>query len=613
MRLSILFDRVITIAGKVYPVELLIKNDEKVTRRVIPFIEVEVKGKETLLKVLDALEMAPGQDAKLRVEIKMPDIEGKGILRCTIEEDGKELVSSEVPIAILQKKISPLKVVFVWHHHQPPNYLPDGTLHSEWAFYHVHSGNFEMFGNKGPYSIHIDLHERHKDLKDVDNISPSLLEQWEKAVREGYKIGNNIVSKDSPKIKEINRVLNRFKELIKEGKIEPLTTMYAHSIQGFLLRLFRSNGMGEFIKRLLEWEWELGIEISERILGIRPKGGWTPEMFWDMELTEIYHKLGIRYTILCEQHFERAGGEKRTIYEPYRISDPITDSFVIVFFRDRQLSDWISFKVNYSLKEEAEKGARSFILALYDRYLKAAGGTCVIALDGENWMILPQIRRYSAYFLDKVWDFLEKSEGAFMVTTLSDVLRSYNDFKTLTYVPTGSWINLSDSQWTEGVKSELWTYAIDRTRWVAAYYYSIPDNYKDRMLRDKESPLYKAFKAIAIALDSDYYWYGDVKSQQVVIKRWADEAYKIASRQLNKIKIHSLSRLNDLVEVTLENGLNHPVSVTVEFSSDSGDRSVEEKLVLPPNSREKAYAPVSGKRIRVTLKTPPVELSRIEG
>ena len=610
MKIALLFNKVILRAGKRYPLTLSIVNERDCSEEVRPFIELEIEGKEALLKVLDPLKMAPRQKAIIKVELKVPEFEGKGVLRGVLEKNEKEIATFELPIAVTTSDRT-LNVIFVWHHHQPPDYLPDGTFHSTWAFKHVYEGGFEGFGKKGPYRVHVELHEKHEKIRDVDNLSPSLLDQWSIAISEGYKTGEELVKKDDFRIKEIKDTLIRYKRLIKEGKIEPLVTTYAHSIQGFLLKFPKSQYVQSFIRRLIKWEWEQGLEIVKEVLGVRPVGGWTPEMFWDMELIDIYKELGIKYTILCEQHFARSSGDKGSIYEPYTLVNPFTNSSITAFFRDMELSNWLSMKAECSSKEEAVRSAREFVLALYDRYRKAEGDVCVIALNGENWMTVPYAKKYSASLLDKVWEFIENSEGVLKTVTFSEYLRTVRRKRVLNYVPYGSWINLSDEQWTAHGKIKLWKYSLERLKWVAAYYNSLREEEREKMLRDERTPLFKAFKAAAIALDSDYYWYGELKEKQQVIREWADEAYRIALEQLRKVRIVSFSKTKDTIIVTLENELSHPVRVVLRSIGDDDNELMMLTITLTPHAQEKAHIPVRGLK-RVILSIPPINLSSIE-
>jgi len=592
MKLYPVFDFVILTSNEKYPIELIIENDEEKDIEVIPLIELEIENKTRMITVLEKTTIKSLGRERIQFVMKVPETEGVGELHFILEHEGRDIIRKSRPIAIVKKLChEPLYVVFVWHHHQAPNFLPNGTIHSPWAFKYVYEGSFFDFSNGGPYNVHVQLHRKHPKIKDVDHLSPSLLEQWD-------MILNNQASFEgvfeNEKFSMINETLNGFRKLVRSRKIELLGSMYAHTIQGFLIRLFTLKGFRKFIRELLEWEWIEGLALSRRIMGQRPKGAWTPEMFWSMELLSIYSKVGIKYTVLCEQHFRKAGGEKDTIYEPYILEDYISGDSLIVFFRDLELSDWISFNADFKDDEEADIAARKFIVELFKRYLKNHGKICVIALDGENWMVIPTLKKYSAYFLDRVWKYIESSKGIFETTTFNEYLKEHSADKRLNYVPYGSWILLSDKQWTRGVKDDLWNYVLEKTPWVEAYYRIIPEKIRYELIHNERTPVYRMLKAFSIALDSDYYWYGEEKVYQDAVKKWSEEAYKIAKSQLEKIRSRILEERNSVAVIELENNLDHEVELTIFLKcGDVVNRSIN--VLIPSHSTECVYIPILGK------------------
>lgn len=612
MRVRLEFDEVVLIGGRSYPIRIALFNDSEKTYLVRPLIELEIEGKVHFLGVFEQVSLEPRGESVLEASMRAPMVDGEGAIRAVVEMGGRDVAedSKKVGIVSSYEKRDPLKISFVWHHHQAPNFLPGGKVHDPWAYVHVIKGNFQGFKEGGPYSVHLQLHHRHPRIVDVDNLSPSLLDQW-------YRYGKDLeapeelrgISED--KLKMIEEMVHGYRALIKKGRIEPLTSMYAHTIQGFIIKLFRQRGMDGLVRELIKWEWRKGIGITEEIMGIRPRGGWTPEMFWSMDLVQIYHELGIEYTVLCEQHFRVAGGDKGSIYEPYIVEDFYTGDSLVVFFRDKELSDWISFQTDFESEEEAEASAREFILALLRRYRDPNSKICVIALDGENWMIIPRYKRYSALFLDRVWGYLERLSEIFEVVTLSRALDELPPPRRLTYVPWGSWLGLSDSQWTGGGKMELWNYVVEQLRWVAAYYNIVPPKVRDRLLGDDGTPLSRAFLAAAISLDSDYYWYGDLEKYRNVVRIWAELARKISQDQISKIRVREPVNLDGITVLEVENNLDHPIELSLHTEVDGTvDRSM--RIRIESHSTEPIYIPLSRRGAIAYLEAPPVTIAKIE-
>jgi len=589
MKLYPIIEPVILEANKAFIVKLIIENDEEEEFNIVPLIELEIGGKTRMIFVSEAFNLKPLEKRELSMEMKVPNIEGIGKIYFILESNGKELVRREKPIAVIKNyRDKPLFISFVWHHHQAPNYLPDGSFHSLWAFKHVYEGDFYGFGKGGPYNIHKLMHQENPSIIDNDHFSPSLLEQWSIVLEDTSRYEKSLGSQNLGKIKE---VLEFFQKMARNKKIELLGSMFAHSIQGFLVRKFTLNGFGEFIKELLKWEWTVGLKISERVMGVRPRGAWTPEMFWSMELLPIYNSLNIKYTVLCEQHFRLSGGDKDTIYEPYILEDLITGNKITIFFRDLELSNWISFKVDFMDEEEADTSAREFIIKLFERYLKYPGKICVIALDGENWMILPQPKKYSAYFLGRIWKYIGELKGIFQTIALSEYLKENPAEKTLYYIPYGSWISLSEKQWIGGVKDTLWRNIIEKIPWIEAYYMIIPETKRLKLLYDENTPLYKMMKALSISLDSDYYWYAEEKVYQNAINMWLKEAYRIARQQLSKIDISIVKERNDIVIIEIQNRIEHDIKLNVVLKHrDEVIRKIH--VLIPTLKKEQIYLPI---------------------
>ena len=480
-------------------------------------------------------------------------------------------------------------MAFVWHHHQAPTLLPDGKPHSTWAVKHLTEGLYYNFTG-GPYAIHLEIHRRHPEVRDVDHFSPSLLEAWNLVI-EG-------VIDASPTARSLaRRVIEELRALVASGRVEPLASVYAHTVQGYMLRLFESKGLGWFAEYLLEWELELGARIVERCLGVRPRGVWTPEMFWDQRLSEIYRRKGFEYTVLCDQHFAKAVGDKRSIYEPY----VMRDTGLKVFFRDRQLSDWISFMGDPGSEYAADLEARRFIVALFERLRRHPGGVVVIALDGENWMFMPSAKRYAPYFLDRVYAYLEANSEYFETVTLSDVLGSIEPTRQIATIPWGSWVGLSASQWTGNERDELWEYVVTKLRWVAALLGSLPEPVRSKLSNDPQSPVYRALLASAIAIDSDFFWYAWKEPERTIIKSWADEAERVSKEELSKLEVViEQGKRGSLVR--FKSALDYPLRVTVECLSGEARFEIE----IPPYGLTQIEMPC----YEVAVKAPPVILAQ---
>jgi alpha-amylase/alpha-mannosidase (GH57 family) len=546
-----------------------VENNEDRAIRGTPFFSLKTQdGKHQLHVVYDAVELAPGEKKSFQFEVKLDLPSGEALASFCFE--GEETLCLEKPVYVASEG-PPLYIAFVWHHHQAPQVYPDGKLKDEWAFVHVVKGEFYSYEG-GPYKVHMSLHKKSTKFKDVDHFSPSLLEQWELFL-EG-KLHSEVASKE-----EIRSLLNSIREEASKGGIELLGSVYAHTVQGLLLREAKLYGLEEFVKKLLAWEIAVGLSVVERVLGRRPRGAWTPEMFWHMELVNLYTQLGVSYTVLCEQHFIKSGGDKEDIYQPYLVQDACSGKAIIVFFRDLALSNWISFKVDFKDPEEADDEARRFVIELAKRREQHPNGIVVIALDGENWMIMPSYRKYAPLFLEKIVDYVDQSSGLLLLTTLSEYLEKNPPKRVLNYLPTGSWVELTDKQWTGGVKDQLWKEAME-TLTLAEAAYQLLGIEADKLLSDAESPLYKLFRALAIGLDSDFFWYGELTREQEFIRTWLAEARKIAEGILGAVEAEITEKTSNYALLELRNKNSLTVSLKV-ITGGKGYSSQSQVTIAP--------------------------------
>ncbi len=567
---------------------LKVVNQGSSAVRGTPYFVLRAAGEKqpSAFVIFDECTIAPGAEGVFSAELDLSDVKGVVELEAVFEVEGKVVASDKLPLYVYEEG-PPLHVAFVWHFHQAPQYRPSGVYKDPWPFLHVYHGNFYSY-SEGPYSVHVQLHKRVPGWRDVDHFSPSLLEQWAQAVSEGFSTEEGRVPPSDGRVQAVARVLESVKELAARGAAEVLGSVFAHTVMGFLLDEARRHGLEKLLRFLLSWELEEGFRIVEEVLGRRPRGMWTPEMYWHMELVGLLARAGVEYTVLCEQHFRAASGDKGTIYEPYIVEDD-EGNRVVVFFRDLQLSDWISFNLDFASPEEAEKAAWSFAVELAKRRDAAPGGIVVVALDGENYMILPHYRPYAPYFVEKLASLLVGAEVV-QLTTLSEYLERSPPRRVLGYVPKGSWIQLSSSQWIGGVKTETWSRVFQHLRAVAALLEALGEEQVRSLLSERRSPVYEIFKAAAISLDSDFYWYGEDERERRFVLEWAARAEELAVKLLKSVSL-SVARLDQrLVEVQAANPTD--LELRLVLISHVSSRSLE--VVLRPRSSQKLVLDAEG-------------------
>jgi len=520
------------------------------------------------LSILDTL-LQPASSNILCFEILSPREEGIYTLSLTMKVNESNITLGSVDFAVGDPtKRDRLHVAFVWHNHQAPNYYPDGIYHSLWAFIHTYADEFLPYYRGGAYLVHTYIMSKHPMIKVTYHLSPSLLYQWKQAIKQGYKTTPYTTIKlPDPRVARVKEALDNYAELLSEGRIEVLSSFFAHPIAGFLLKRFSKEF--ETMRSILIWELKRGLNTTLDVMGVSPSGAWCPEMFWNMKLVPLFNETGITYTVLCEQHFKLSKGEKATIYEPYIVKDAESGKSIIVFFRDRELSDWLGFKNNMPTLDYVDKNLRGFILALYRRYLSNPGKVVVIALDGENWMIMSNFPPHTAVFLDKLYEELECASEYFETVTLREALERVPPRRELSYVPWGSWIGLTASQWTGGIKDKLWEFVEDKLKIVADFL---------KACEDTPSVLDQVYEAMAIAMDSDYFWYGEEVGNQKVIKTWASHAVNLIEEELKKVRVISVKQTDtDEISIELAGELKYNITLSVTIN----DKLIDTLKVLP--------------------------------
>jgi len=414
-------------------------------------------------------------------------------------------------------------LAIVWHHHQAPNYLPDGTFHAPWAFIYVYGDSLKPYG-RGPYNYHALMLEKHRDYHATYNLSPSLVKQWDIAIKKGVilRTGEQLKPGDE-RVGLIEETLRKYVEAYKRGQIDVLTSIYAHTIGGFLIDVL---GMDDIVSD----EVRYGASVTREVLGVTPLGAWTPEMAFSMKMIDIYYDNNIEYTILDDKcHFEMSKGEKTSSYEPYIALNKDSGKHIVVYFRDHELSDILGFKNNFASEAHAWRNAYEASLLIARKVMSIQGRILTIALDGENWMVFSSNPPLTAFFFDKLLLFLESlsDTGILRLVSLKEAFEELPSTRILTWIPTNTWL-CTFRKW-RGERSEhdnYWLRAMDAYMKIKAY---------ESIIGGRDSYSEGARWALWHALDSDYWW-AEFWSPKV-IEAWLQDAVSNIDKRLMGIEV----------------------------------------------------------------------------
>ena len=447
----------------------------------------------------------------------------------------------------------PFYFTIVWHHHQAPNYMPDGKIHSPWAYVYVWGGYLAPYGY-GPYHYHALLLDNKREFKATYNLSPSLLAQWLIAIEKGIEtISGEKYDSSSFEVMKVKEALEKYRDALYRGQIDVLTSLYAHTIAGFLVDVLDAGD-------IVDEELSYGKTLTKKAMGnnYEALGVWTPEMAFSMGLIHIYRANGIEYTILDDKHhFYHAEGDKNSPYEPYLALNTATGDYITVFFRDHGLSNIMSFQNNFSNEYNAWRNAYEFSLMIARKWFNKNIQTLVLALDGENWMVFPRNPPYTAVFLDKLSDYLinMSRHGFIKLSHLREIYEKVPARRVLKYIPTNTWLG-TFRKW-RGEKEDhekYWIEVAKRYRMIRAY---------ERMIGGRDSKSRKARWALWHVLDSDYWW-AEFWSP-MIIKTWLREFDSVLKPILRLIKINNIGVSGDPVE-----GLEAKASIEItnDFEKD---------------------------------------------
>lgn len=186
---------------------------------------------------------------------------------------------------------------------------------------HAHQpvGNFEhVFAEafEQSYAPFFDVLERHPKVPISFHFSGSLLD-WIEANRPAF--------------------IGRVRKLVERGQVEILGGAYYEPIYGMIP------------KRDLVGQITMMREKIRGYFGVECEGGWLTERVWDPDLVKPLETAGIRYTVLDDIHFEKAG-QKAPVTGYYRTKDGSKSLDVFASIKDlrylipfRPAQDTLSF------------------------------------------------------------------------------------------------------------------------------------------------------------------------------------------------------------------------------------------------------------------------------
>ncbi|MBM3310054.1 MAG: hypothetical protein FJY80_00945 [Candidatus Aminicenantes bacterium] len=251
----------------------------------------------------------------------------------------------------------------------------------------------------------------------------------------------------------LSGLLDRFRKLSEEGRVEIMTTPYYHPLTPLLFDLRAAEGHElPSVRFAYPEDGRLHIDrarvFMDGLFGRPPRGLWPSEGGVSREVAAAAARSGFEFAVTDENVLWRSLGraaDRKRLYAPSR-SENLT-----LFFRDRELSDVIGFEYH---RWNARDAVADFLSRLEAR--RREGGDeafVVVALDGENaW---GSYRDNGVPFLRELFGRILASP-AFRPVFFADLLDARGRGEDLDLVP-GTWLG-SFSKWVGSpAKNEGWT------------------------------------------------------------------------------------------------------------------------------------------------------------
>src|SRR3989441_10152314 len=258
----------------------------------------------------------------------------------------------------------------------------------------------------------------------------------------------------------IGKVLPAHADAAKQGRIEISTSPFYHPI----LPLVCDTNAGAISTPGLPLpqnrfrhpedareQLQRGLDLHEKVFGIRPKGVWPSEGSVSEEVLSIAHSLGVNWMATDEgvlgrtrgMTFSRDDGGRlpvqmaEKLYNIHRYENGSTAMHLV--FRDHTISDLVGFVYSGMPPQDAANHLMSNIKQGAQPVLDRGQDAVVsIILDGENaWEYYPRSGRE---LLRRFYDALQRDPSVEAVT-VSEAISRHKNFANLTSLVPASWIN----------------------------------------------------------------------------------------------------------------------------------------------------------------------------
>ncbi len=339
----------------------------------------------------------------------------------------------------------------------------------------------------------------------------------------------------------MQRVIPKYRELADRNQAELTFSPYYHPILPLLCHVDSARTASPQLRlperhfsyrEDAERQIEMGVNLSERLLGRKPTGMWPSEMAVGESVVGLAVRAGVEWIISDEEVLARSldqrvsrDGEGRinapeVLYQPHRMERD--GQSLSIVFRDAQLSNLIGFDYQRTSSIDA---ARDLVARL--RRVREQQNNqdflVVIALDGENaWEFYP---RDGHDFLNALYTELEAAPDI-ITTTVSDFIHEHPATRELHRLHTGSWIGASLDTWVgDSEHNTAWDLLAETRSWLEGQSRQRPQDAEQAAL---------AWREIFICEGSDWFWWFSRKHDSGMDAIW-DNQFRLHLRNVYKV------------------------------------------------------------------------------
>lgn len=332
----------------------------------------------------------------------------------------------------------------------------------------------------------------------------------------------------------ITQIIPLYKKLLTQKRIEVTITPYHHPIMPLVYDTDVLKDFPYLEKPIYRfsypsdclWHLREAKEIFKKFFGTFPYGSWPSEGSVSVDVASLYNKEGFTWIATDEEILFKSLTTKQVSYDAIKnqrhlIYQPYTFRKLNIFFRDRNLSDAISFV--YQGWEDPVFAAND-LLEHFKRihyYVKdmLKNNVVTIIMDGENaW---EYYKNNAVEFLETAYSALEKSE-IISPTTPSEFIEQHSG-KSLGRLSSGSWINADFGVWIGSKKNNHCWNILKRIK-----------NIIERSKRDKRA-LKKAKECFYLLEGSDWFWWNTFKDESGEFKKiffsYAEKIYHLLGKK----------------------------------------------------------------------------------